>query len=140
MVQSNSIAAALEATFGWDRLGVGIVTALLTGIVILGGIGRIGAVSEKLVPCMAALFLGGGLIVLICHARMIPSVLERIVTEALTPRAALGGGSRVWYGVCHALRCGQGSVYQRGRYGDFCHGSCSLQCQRTGGAGNVGDF
>ncbi|MEQ2454901.1 alanine/glycine:cation symporter family protein [Flavonifractor hominis] len=104
MVQSNSIAAALEATFGWDRLGVGIVTALLTGIVILGGIGRIGAVSEKLVPCMAALFLGGGLIVLICHARMIPSVLERIVTEALTPRAALGGGAG--YGMASAMRYG----------------------------------
>ncbi|MBM6886406.1 alanine:cation symporter family protein, partial [Pseudoflavonifractor phocaeensis] len=60
LVQSNSIAASLEAAFGWDRLAVGIVTALLTGAVILGGIGRIGKVSEKLVPCMALLFLGGG--------------------------------------------------------------------------------
>ena len=42
--------------FGWDRLAVGLVVAVLTGLVILGGIGRIGRVSETLVPCMALLF------------------------------------------------------------------------------------
>ena len=65
MVQANSIATSLEHAFGWDRLAVGCVTAVLTGLVILGGIGRIGRVSEKLVPVMALLFLGGGLLVLV---------------------------------------------------------------------------
>ena len=55
VVQANSIAASLEAAFGWDRLAVGLVVAVLTGLVILGGIGRIGRVSETLVPCMACL-------------------------------------------------------------------------------------
>ena len=104
VVQANSIAAALEASFGWNRLAVGIVTAAVTGIVILGGIGRIGKVSEKLVPCMALLFLGGGIVVLIVHRSALPAALERIFTAALIPRAALGGG--MGYGMAAAMRYG----------------------------------
>ena len=104
VVQANSIAAALEASFGWNRLAVGIVTAAVTGIVILGGIGRIGKVSEKLVPCMALLFLGGGIVVLIVHRDALPAALERIFTAALTPKAALGGG--MGYGMAAAMRYG----------------------------------
>ena len=90
LVQANSIAAALEDCFGWNRLAVGLVVALLTGAVILGGIGRIGRVSEKLVPCMALLFLGGGIVVLAVHVRAIPGALAEIVSGALMPKAALG--------------------------------------------------
>ena len=104
VVQANSIAAALEASFGWNRLAVGIVTAAVTGIVILGGIGRIGKVSEKLVPCMALLFLGGGIVVLVVHRAALPAALERIFTAALTPKAALGGG--MGYGMAAAMRYG----------------------------------
>ena len=104
MVQANSIATALHAALGWDRLAVGVVTALLTGAVILGGVGRIGRVSEKLVPCMALLFLGGGAVVLICHAQAIPRALEEIVAGAFQPRAALGGGAG--YSMAAALRYG----------------------------------
>lgn len=104
MVQSNSIAAALKAAFGWDQLVVGVVVALLTGLVIVGGIGRIGRVSETLVPCMALLFVGGGLVVLACHAQALPGTLHQIVTGALTPKAALGGG--MGYGMAAALRYG----------------------------------
>ena len=104
MVQANSIATALEHAFGWNRLVVGVVTALLTGVVILGGIGRIGRVSERLVPVMALLFLAGGGVVLACHAAAIPGALSRIVSEALTPKAALGGG--MGYGMAAAMRYG----------------------------------
>ena len=104
LVQSNSIAAALETAFGWDRLAVGVVTAALTGAVILGGVSRIGRVSEALVPAMALLFLGGGVLVLFCHRAAIPGALERIFTCALSPRAALGGGAG--YGLAAALRYG----------------------------------
>ena len=104
VVQANSIAASLEAAFGWDRLAVGLVVAVLTGLVILGGIGRIGRVSETLVPCMALLFIGGGVMVLICHRAAIPEALERIVTGAITPKAALGGG--IGYGMAAAMRYG----------------------------------
>ncbi|BDF70817.1 sodium:alanine symporter [Oscillospiraceae bacterium] len=104
MVQANSIATALEASFGWDRLIVGVVTAVLTGVVILGGIGRIGKVSERLVPCMALLFIGGGIAVLACNAAAIPGALGEICTCAFAPRAALGGG--LGYGMAAAMRYG----------------------------------
>ncbi len=104
MVQANSIAAALQAGFGLDPLAVGVVVALLTGAVVVGGIGRIGRVSETLVPCMALLFVGGGLAVLFCHAQALPGALQQILEGAFTPKAALGGGAG--YGMAAALRYG----------------------------------
>ena len=101
LVQSNSIATALEVSFHFDRLTVGIVIAVLTGIVIFGGIKRIGKVSERLVPCMALLFLIGGLIVLFCHRHALPEALYCIVTEAFSPKAVCGG-----YGAAAAMRYG----------------------------------
>ena len=104
MVQANSIATALEASFGWERLPVGLVTALLTGLVILGGLGRIGRVSERLVPAMAILFLGGGLFVLARNAGALPGALGAILEGAFHPKAALGGG--LGYGMAAAMRYG----------------------------------
>lgn len=104
MVQANSISTALEASFGWERPLVGVITALLTGVVILGGIGRIGKVSERLVPAMALIFIGGGIVVLCGNAAALPGALESIVTGALTPKAALGGG--LGYGIAAAMRYG----------------------------------
>lgn len=104
MVQANSIATALEASFGWDRLIVGVITAVLTGAVILGGIGRIGKVSERLVPAMALLFLGGGVFVLIVNAGALPGAFGAILEGAITPKAAFGGG--LGYGIAAAMRYG----------------------------------
>lgn len=104
MVQANSIATSLEHAFGWSRLAIGIVISLLTGVVILGGIGRIGRVSEKLVPAMALFFLAGGGLVLIVHAGEIPRALSEILRGALVPRAAIGGG--LGYGISDAMRYG----------------------------------
>lgn len=104
LVQANSIAAALEHAFGWDRLAVGVVTALLTGAVILGGIGRIGRVSERLVPAMALLFLAGGSAVILCHIQALPAALSAILQGAFAPRAAAGGG--LGYTMAAAMRYG----------------------------------
>ena len=104
MVQANSIAAALEHAFGWDRLTVGVMVALLTGGVILGGIGRIGRVSERLVPAMALLFLAGGSAVILCHAAALPQALSAIFAGAFTPKAAVGGG--LGYSMATAMRYG----------------------------------
>ena len=104
LVQSNSIAAAMEATFGFEPLAVGAVTALCAGAVILGGIGRIGRVSELLVPLMAAVFLGAGGVVLAAHAQALPQAFADIISGALNPQAALGGGTG--YGVMTAMRYG----------------------------------
>ena len=101
LVQANSIAVSLNSTFGVSKLTVGIVTAALAGVVTLGGIGRIGRVSERLVPVMAALFIGGGAVVLATHAQAIPGAFRDIVRYAFQPRAVLGG-----YGMGTAMRFG----------------------------------
>lgn len=104
LVQANSIATSLEHAFGWNRLATGMAVALLTGVVVLGGIGRIGRVSERLVPAMALFFLAGGGLVLAVHAAEIPHVLSEIFSAALNPRAAVGGG--LGYGISGAMRYG----------------------------------
>lgn len=101
LVQSNSIATALEASFQLDRLAVGIVSAVLSGAVILGGIKRIGRVSECLVPCMALIFLVGGLTVLFVHRTALPEMIRLIFREAFSAKAACGG-----YGAAAAMRYG----------------------------------
>ena len=104
LVQSSSIASSLEAAFGADRLWTGLITTLLAGLVMVGGIGRIATVSSALVPAMAALYLGSGAIVLIVRAEAIPAALTSIVSCALSPSAALGGGAG--WTVTSALRYG----------------------------------
>ena len=102
LVQSSSIASSLEAAFGLSRLSVGLVTALLAGLVMVGGLGRIAAVSSALVPIMAVLYLGSGGLVLLLHWRAVPGALGLILSSALSPAAALGGGA----GWTVALRYG----------------------------------
>lgn len=104
MVQANSISTALEAAFGWERAPVGILTAALTALVVLGGIKRIGRVNEALVPVMAVLFFCGGGVVLFCHAEAVPGALGRIFTCAFTPSAVKGGAAG--YGISAAIRYG----------------------------------
>lgn len=101
LVQVNSISTSLHSVLGWNRLVVGVVVAVLTGIVTVGGIKRIGKVSERLVPIMAILFLLGGFIVLLAHAKAIPSVLQSIFSCALAPKSVCGG-----YSAAAAMRYG----------------------------------
>jgi AGCS family alanine or glycine:cation symporter len=91
MVQSNSVALSAESTFGIPVLATGIVLAILTAVVIVGGIKRIGAFTEKLVPFMAALYILGGLWLLISNAAKIPAAFGMIFSNAFTGTAAVGG-------------------------------------------------
>ena len=91
MVQSNSVALSAESTFGVPVLVTGIVLAVLTAIVIVGGIKRIGAFTEKLVPFMAALYILGGLWLLISNASQLPNAFGMIFSNAFTGTAAVGG-------------------------------------------------
>lgn len=109
LIQASSIASALETGFGLNRLLAGALTALLAGLVMVGGVGRIARVSSALVPAMAILYLGGGMIVLICRADALPGAFRLIFTCALSPSAALGGGagwtaaSALRYGVARGV-------------------------------------
>lgn len=91
MVQANSVAASLEVTFGIGKMVSGVVMAVLAAVVIIGGIKRIGQVTELLVPFMAAFYIIGGLIILIINIAQLPAALALILKSAFTGHAAVGG-------------------------------------------------
>ena len=90
-VQVNSIAAAMDSTFGISGSTTGIIVTLLAGAVIIGGIKRIAEVAEKLVPTMIVLYLITGLVVLITFAGNIPMAFGMIFKGAFGIDAVAGG-------------------------------------------------
>jgi len=109
MVQANSVADVMRASFDIPTYVTGAVLVVITGLVILGGIKRIGAVAEYLVPFMALLYLGGGLVIMIRYAGEIPGALSLVFNSAFSGAAATGGfaGSTVAmalrYGIARGL-------------------------------------
>ena len=91
MVQSNSIGSTFETAFGIPAWIIGIVLVVICGFIFLGGVKRLASVCEKLVPLMAALFLLGGLIVLICRIKYLPATFAMIFRYAFQPQAIIGG-------------------------------------------------
>jgi len=92
MVQSNSIGSTCNAAFGIPTWAIGIIVALFAAIIYLGGVKRIAAVTEKLVPIMAALYLLGGIAILVCRAPYLPETIGMIFKYAFAPQAIIGGG------------------------------------------------
>ncbi len=96
MVQSNSIAESINSITGATKFNynwiIGIVLVLITGFVFIGGVKRIGAVTEKMVPIMAILYLLGGLFILITNMSKLPEAFELIFKYAFNPTAIIGGG------------------------------------------------
>lgn len=92
MVQSNSIGSTFETAFGVPSWVVGIVLVVICAVIFLGGVQRLAAVTEKLVPVMAALFILGGLVVLVLRIRYIPETFAMIFRYAFAPNAIIGGG------------------------------------------------
>ncbi|MGE8359187.1 alanine/glycine:cation symporter family protein [Pseudomonas sp.] len=91
MVQVNSMAHALETTFAVPLWVTGLVTMIIVGLVILGGIKRIGKVAAALVPFMCVAYIIASVVVLVVNASAIPGAFELIFTYAFTPIAATGG-------------------------------------------------
>lgn len=104
MVQSNSVADAVNATFQVPTYVTGIILMILTAVVILGGIKNIGKITGILVPIMIAFYMSGALIILLINIAEIPAALALIVQEAFTPTAASGGF--LGAGVMMAIRMG----------------------------------
>ena len=92
MVQSNSISATMETAFGIPSWVVGIVLIVICAFIFLGGVQRLASVTEKVVPLMAAVFLFGGLIVLVVRIKYIPETFAMIFRYAFEPQAIVGGG------------------------------------------------
>jgi len=91
MVQSNSVAHALESAFGVSPWITGIVLSVATGFVIIGGIKSIAKVTSAIVPFMIILYLIGATISLFAHFEQIPHAFYLIFHHAFTPTAASGG-------------------------------------------------
>ncbi len=91
MVQSNSIAGAVQNQFNIPPWLTGAVIVVGAGFILIGGIKRIGQVAEKLVPFMAAFYIMGAIIILIINAGHLPGAFGAIFTNAFTGRAAFGG-------------------------------------------------
>ena len=92
MVQSNSIGSTFNTAFGIPQWVVGVVLVVICAIIFLGGVSRLASVTEKIVPIMAALFLLGGLVVLIMRIKYIPATFAMIFKYAFQPQAIIGGG------------------------------------------------
>ncbi len=91
MVQSNSIGSTIETAFGIPGWIVGVVLVGICALIFIGGTQRLASVTEKLVPIMAAIFLAGGLIVLIARIKYIPATFGLIFKYAFAPQAIIGG-------------------------------------------------
>ena len=91
MVQSNSIGECFQTAFGIPSWIVGVVLFIICGIIFLGGVQRLAAVTEKVVPIMAAIFLLGGLVVLAVRIKYIPATFGMIFKYAFEPQAIVGG-------------------------------------------------
>jgi len=119
IVQSNSIAMAVKNVIPVPPLAIGIVTAILSGLILTGGISRIGSFTEKVVPLMAGLYIFGGFAIIMMNYDAIIPAFRMIIVGAFSPQA-LGGGiagvtvkETVRYGIARGLfsnEAGMGST------------------------------
>lgn len=95
MFQANQAAAQVKLLLGLDAsyagTMIGLFMAVLVAIVIIGGIKRIGKVTEKVVPFMGLMYVGAGFVILIMNIGLVPEAFGQIFSEAFAPKASLGG-------------------------------------------------
>ena len=105
LVQSNSVADVVNATFSIPAWVTGLLLTVFTALVILGGIKSIGKVTAYFVPIMATFYVVAGLIVMIMNADLVPSAVALIFTDAFTGEAVAGGalGTVIRWGVARGV-------------------------------------
>ena len=91
LAQSGALADTFAAAFALPRYKVGLATAVLALIILLGGVRSIAGASTMLVPVMALLYIGGGLAVILGNGNRLPEAMALMVRCAFAPEAALGG-------------------------------------------------
>jgi AGCS family alanine or glycine:cation symporter len=108
MVQSNSVAHALNDSFGVPLTVSGLVMAVATALVVIGGIHSIARVSTLIVPVMIVFYLVSGLIVLAINWRSLPDIVLYVFRDAFSPAAATGGfaGATVMQGIRYGVARG----------------------------------
>jgi AGCS family alanine or glycine:cation symporter len=103
--QTNSIALVMNTQVGVPRWVSGLVIAVLTWLVIIGGIRSIGRAFEKLAPAKIGIYLVGSLIVIVSFASRLPEALAMVFREAFTTQSAMGFGmfTAIRYGLARGL-------------------------------------
>ncbi|QEY24359.1 alanine/glycine:cation symporter family protein [Neisseria animalis] len=114
-VQSNSVAQAVETSFGINPSYTGVVLTVLTAIVVLGGIRGIAKAASLIVPVMAVLYVLGGLVIILFNLDLVGPAVSLIFSDAFTGQAAAGGalGAVIRYGVARGVfsnEAGMGSA------------------------------
>lgn len=110
MVQSNSISESCQNAFGIPAWVIGVAICIFAAVIFIGGASRVAAVTEKLVPIMAALYIIGGLAVLVARIQYIPETFVMIFKYAFLPNAIIGGG------IGHALKTAISQGVKRGLF------------------------
>lgn len=119
MVQSNSMGSAFSTAFHIDARIVGVVMVILAGLIFVGGVKRIAAFTEKIVPVMAVFYILGSLIIIVMNYADIIPAFKMIFVGAFQPNAILGGAlgvtvkEAIRYGVARGLfsnEAGMGST------------------------------
>jgi AGCS family alanine or glycine:cation symporter len=119
MVQANSISDAFHTAWGIDAKIVGAVLAVVAGLIFIGGIKRIAAVTEKIVPFMAIVYILAGAAIMFKNASHLSSVFGNIFAGAFNPNAVWGGvlgvtmAKSARYGIARGLfsnEAGMGST------------------------------
>jgi alanine or glycine:cation symporter, AGCS family len=102
--QPNSIAVVLNSELKVPTLATGVAVAVLTWLVIVGGVRSIGRAAERLSPAKVLLYLAGGILVIVLHAEAVPATLAMVFREAFSARAAAGSAAGI--GIMVAMRYG----------------------------------
>lgn len=91
MFQSNQMAAVIKSSAGIPEWASGLIFCVGAFLILIGGIKRIGQVTEKMVPAMVGLYLFGAIWILIARYEMIPEMFSQIFSGAFAGTAAVGG-------------------------------------------------
>ena len=110
MSQLNSIAGNMNAAFGVPTIVTGLALMVVTALIVIGGLKRVAAVTEKLVPLMALFYIAGALIIVVMHAGNIPAAFGAIFKGAFNLQAA--GGGALGYGISQTITWG----FKRGAF------------------------
>ena len=110
MSQLNSIAGNMNAAFGVPTIVTGLALMVVTALIVIGGLKRVAAVTEKLVPVMAVFYIIGALVIVAMHAGNIPAAFGAIFKGAFNLQAA--GGGALGYGISQTITWG----FKRGAF------------------------
>ena len=110
MSQINSIAGNMNAAFHTPSLVTGVALMVVTALIVLGGLKRVAAVTEKLVPLMALFYIVGAVVIVVLHAGNIPAAFRAIFRGAFNLQAA--GCGTLGYGISQSLTWG----FKRGAF------------------------